>query len=1352
MSDVISIPRKELEKLEERVRQLTLEKSHFRRSSDLMCRLSEVPGLQNTVEAIPRLVAESIGGAHVALYYLVADQLHCVDALGDRELSGTVADPLVRQAFEQREFVEETPGFDEAKMLTYASTEAPSWAMPLLVGEQLVGVLKAEGMLMAAAEVRSQLQPFFGYAALVLKNEIESHLQLTEARRYAAIVQSSDDAIIGKTTEGVITSWNRGAEKIYGYAEHEAVGRSITFLTPPEREDEASRILDQLKRGQAVDHYETIRRRKDGRDIHVSLTVSPIKNAAGDVIGASTIARDITERIRAEEELRRVNRALRILSDSNQAVIRSTEEAGLLNEICRILVEVGGYRMAWVGYAEHDEAKTVRPAAHAGIESGYLETARITWADTERGRGPGGMAIRTGQLCIARNIPTDPAFAPWREEAIRRGYQSIIALPLASEGQALGALGIYAGEANAFDARETEILTELASDLAYGITALRTRLAHARAEASQQLFRELANQSNDTIFVVDPPTGRVLDANDTACRALGYAREELLHRSVTDFDCTMQDSTRWAEHVRALQTAGALTLESRHRREDGTTFPVEVGVRYTVLDQKEYLIAVVRDITERKRVEEELRQAHQQRERLVLFNEALLSAIPTPVFYKDREGRYLGCNRAFTEVMGLTSEELKGKTVFELWPDEHAHTYHQKDLELMANPALQRYEFKVRDKNGALRPVIYVKDVFRDEENQIAGIVGAFLDITERQRAEDELRESEERYRDLYENAPNVYFSVTLDGIVRRCNRRAGELLGYAVEDLVGRPVKELYADTPQGREKAAQVLARFQAGEVVRDEELQMQTAAGRPVWVSLTVGSVRDELGHVVESRSMVVDITERKRAEEALRRREADLQLALEAGRLGDWHWNIVTGEVTWSARCKALYGLPPDTEITYERFLAAVHPDDRERTAVALRRAVDTRADYEVEKRVVWPDGLVRWTASRGRVFCDAAGQPSRMSGVTMDITGRKQAEATREALLSLEAGLSEARTPVEAARTVFATADQLWDWDSGALDLYSPEEDRADSVLRVDVVGGQRREVLSALVSGEPSPRMRRALREGPELILRAPPIERPTDSVPFGDTARPSASIMCVPLRRKGQPIGVLSVQSYTPNAFTKHDLRTLQGLADHCGGALERIRAAAALRESEARYRELILHQAEGLGIVDLQERFTFANPAGEAIFGVPNGNLVGRTLREFTTDAQYARILAQTEKRRAGERSTYEMEIVRPDGEIRCLWVSAVPQSDAAGRFTGTLGLFMDITERKQAEAELLKLNQELDRRVRDRTAELEFKNEELARMNKLFIGRELRMVELKERIRVLEAEEVGAVKPTSTGKDIA
>ncbi|MBI3223198.1 MAG: EAL domain-containing protein [Nitrosomonadales bacterium] len=198
---------------------------------------------------------------------------------------------------------------------------------------------------------------------------------------------------------------------------------------------------------------------------------------------ALALAENMTAELRQKaQEQRRLNRALHLLSDCNMALVHAEDEYKLLAEICRLCVERGGYLMAWVGYAEHDEAKAVRPIAQFGYESGYLDGVNITWADTERGQGPTGTAIRTRVTSVNQNMLDNPAMAPWREAAISRGYQSSIALPLVSENVVLGALMMYAREAEAFNADEVALLEELASDLAYGIKTLRTRLEHAAAK------------------------------------------------------------------------------------------------------------------------------------------------------------------------------------------------------------------------------------------------------------------------------------------------------------------------------------------------------------------------------------------------------------------------------------------------------------------------------------------------------------------------------------------------------------------------------------------------------------------------------------------------------------------------------------------------------------------------------------------------------------------------------------------------------------------------------------------------------------------------------------------------------
>ena len=163
-----------------------------------------------------------------------------------------------------------------------------------------------------------------------------------ERARLAAIVRSSDDAIFGKTLDGTITSWNPGAEKIYGYPAEEAVGRHVSMLTPPERSDEISSILESVRRGEKIDHFETVRVAKDGRRLNISLSVSPIRNSAGDIVGAATIARDVTERKRAEAaefEIREAERS-RLARDLHDGVLQDLSVVVQRLEVKRIASEM----------------------------------------------------------------------------------------------------------------------------------------------------------------------------------------------------------------------------------------------------------------------------------------------------------------------------------------------------------------------------------------------------------------------------------------------------------------------------------------------------------------------------------------------------------------------------------------------------------------------------------------------------------------------------------------------------------------------------------------------------------------------------------------------------------------------------------------------------------------------------------------------------------------------------------------------------------------------------------------------------------------------------------------------------
>jgi PAS domain S-box-containing protein len=318
----------------------------------------------------------------------------------------------------------------------------------------------------------------------------------------------------------------------------------------------------------------------------------------------------------AEAELRRVNRALRTISACNHALVQALSETGLLDEICRLIVNLGGYRFVWVGYAERDERKTVQPVAWAGYENGYLTKAKITWADEPHGHGPVGTAIRTSRPSVCRNVHTNPDFAPWREQAMLRGYASMLAVPLRADGDAFGALAIYATEADAFDEGEVKLLGELADDLAYGITALRTRAERERIEDElryeRDLFNNLLNATPDHIYFKDRQS-RFIRINDALAR-----RFELRNAAdavgKTDFDMFSAEHARQAynDEQRIMATGEpVIDLEEKETWPDGRVTWVS-STKVPLRDKHgriNGLVGISRDTTERKNLEAQYRQA-----------------------------------------------------------------------------------------------------------------------------------------------------------------------------------------------------------------------------------------------------------------------------------------------------------------------------------------------------------------------------------------------------------------------------------------------------------------------------------------------------------------------------------------------------------------------------------------------------------------------------------------------------------------------------------------------------------------------------------------------------------------------
>lgn len=327
------------------------------------------------------------------------------------------------------------------------------------------------------------------------------------------------------------------------------------------------------------------------------------------------------ERGQAEEALHRLNRELQAISNCNQTLMRAVDEQTLLNDICRIVCDEAGYRLAWVGYAENDDAKTVRPVAWAGFDSGYIANVNVTWADdAERGQGPAGKVIRSGEIIHVQDFATDPQMAPWCESALQHGYRSGIALPLKDENaNVFGVLLIYSAEINAITPDEIRLMEELSGDLAFGIIALRTRAERKRAEDALKeqysISRSIIDSVNALVFSVDRQYRYTcFNRGHAEVMQAIYGVEIKIGHSLLDYMTVTEDRETARRNLdRAL--AGEQLMEEAYSGEELCTrkyFHVSHSPIKSETGDVIGVAVLAQHMTERKRTEEALR-AKQQR-------------------------------------------------------------------------------------------------------------------------------------------------------------------------------------------------------------------------------------------------------------------------------------------------------------------------------------------------------------------------------------------------------------------------------------------------------------------------------------------------------------------------------------------------------------------------------------------------------------------------------------------------------------------------------------------------------------------------------------------------------------------
>ena len=455
--------------------------------------------------------------------------------------------------------------------------------------------------------------------------------------------------------------------------------------------------------------------------------------------GLASLFASEMEHARRDENREQLSRAVNIIRECDQAVVKAADESSLLEQVCQIIVRNSRYEMAWVGYPEQDEALTLRPVVSAGRGREYVNRIKVSWGDNPLGGGPAGQAARTRHLSLIPDIKAHPDFAPWREEAQRCGFFSVLALPLINQDSLLGVVTLYSSRKYAFDPAEILLLQDLANDLAYGISSLRLRAEKEQVQSdlkqSESQLASIFQAAPEAIMIMTLAEGRILSVNDGFVRITGFQPDEVL--GVPAYANRMWVDPSERAHVldELRQNGAVLNYETHFRKKDGQVISVltqYVPVRYR---DQDCLMAMGADIGEIKKTGEALRLSE-------ATIRMLINSTDDTVLLIDLQGRILEVNDAMADRLGASRETLLGTVVYDYLPPDIAHSRREKAQEVIGLQCSVRFE----DNNDNVWFDQIMSPVYNDF-GEVVNLSVVARNISERKKAENILRRSEEAYR-----------------------------------------------------------------------------------------------------------------------------------------------------------------------------------------------------------------------------------------------------------------------------------------------------------------------------------------------------------------------------------------------------------------------------------------------------------------------------------------------------------------------------------------------------------------------------------------------------------------------------
>jgi len=553
--------------------------------------------------------------------------------------------------------------------------------------------------------------------------------------------------LINRAADGTILFTNESFDSAFGFKRGEFTGRKTTdiYYDPEDRK----KVIDLLNERGTLTNFEIKVKKADGTPFWTLLSIQKITYGGEPALLGASI--DVTANKKIKDDLIQLNRTLNALGKSSQAMMHSSDESRYLNEVCRIISEDCGHAMVWIGYAQQDKKKSVKPVAYHGFEAGYINKMEISWDDNEQGKGPTGTAIRTGKPALCMNMQTDPAFHPWRDEALKRGYASSLVLPLTLEGKTFGAISIYSKEIDAFKDDEIKLLSNLADDLAYGISY--NRLSESDKETakiireSEQKYRLLFEGMVEGFalheMILDengkPFDYKFLSINPAFEKQTGLIAEDLIGKRVTEALPGIEKY--W------IDTYGKVAMTGEDIEFENFSAPLNRYFRVSAFSPKKgYFATIFEDITHRILAENELRSTKNYLENLINYANA-------PIIVWNHETEITLFNHAFEILTGYSSGEVIGQKLDFLFPLKTL-----KESKALIKSTLKEnlitVELPILTKNGEIRTVLWNSaNIFDPDNKTVLSTIAQGIDITARQKAEEEARLSGEKLDLALENA-----------------------------------------------------------------------------------------------------------------------------------------------------------------------------------------------------------------------------------------------------------------------------------------------------------------------------------------------------------------------------------------------------------------------------------------------------------------------------------------------------------------------------------------------------------------------------------------------------------------------